>query len=58
MSLFINILYIYITIILYIYKTYFMSIFIFYKIWTSILQFLSDFDVTFHSFYPGSFYNF
>ncbi len=42
---------IYITII--VYKT-FLSIFIFCKISTSILQFLLDFDVTFYSFYQGS----
>ncbi len=31
-----------------------MSIFILYKISTSILQFLWDFNVTFYSFYQGS----
>ncbi len=31
-----------------------MSIFVFYKISTSILQFLSAFDVTIYSFYQGS----
>ncbi len=31
-----------------------MSIFAFYKISKSILQFLQDFDVTFYSFYQGS----
>ncbi len=50
---FYNTLYILMYIII-IFNKVFMSMFVFYKISTSILQFLKDFDVTFYTFYQGS----
>ncbi len=48
-----NVIYIYIYIIIISYET-FVSTLVFYKISTSNLQFLKDFDAAFYSFYQGS----